>query len=56
MDADKILVLDAGNLVEFDSPANLLKNKGGYLKALVDESNDREKLYEMALGSSYGVR
>jgi len=37
MDVDKILVLDAGNLVEFGSLANLLKKKDGYLKALVDE-------------------
>ncbi|KIJ45712.1 hypothetical protein M422DRAFT_29796 [Sphaerobolus stellatus SS14] len=48
MDSDKILVLDAGSLVEYDSPANLLKQKGGYLKSLVDESGDRETLYAMA--------
>jgi len=52
MDADKIIVLDAGNLVEFDSPSNLLKKKGGYLKSLVDESGDRDKLYEMAKGAA----
>ncbi|GJJ15091.1 hypothetical protein Clacol_009366 [Clathrus columnatus] len=48
MDADKIIVLDAGNMVEFDSPANLLKKSDGYFKSLVDESGDREALYEMA--------
>ncbi|KAF8592008.1 P-loop containing nucleoside triphosphate hydrolase protein [Ramaria rubella] len=48
MDADKILVLDAGNMVEFDSPANLLKKDDGYLKSLVDESGDRDMLYKMA--------
>ncbi|KAF8507383.1 P-loop containing nucleoside triphosphate hydrolase protein [Hysterangium stoloniferum] len=48
MDADKIMVLDAGNMVEFDTPGNLLKKDGGYLKSLVDESGDRTVLYEMA--------
>jgi len=44
MSADKILVLDAGKVVEFDSPAALLK-KGGTFKALVDGSGDRDNLY-----------
>ncbi|KAF9007748.1 P-loop containing nucleoside triphosphate hydrolase protein [Hymenopellis radicata] len=50
MDADKIMVLDAGNLVEFDSPTQLLKNEKGFLRALVDESNDKATLYAMAEG------
>ncbi|TDL13954.1 hypothetical protein BD410DRAFT_757430 [Rickenella mellea] len=48
MDADKILVLDAGKVLEFDSPSELLKKDGGLLKSLVDESGDSEKLYAMA--------
>ncbi|KAH9939278.1 uncharacterized protein BXZ73DRAFT_99482 [Epithele typhae] len=52
MDADKILVLDAGHIVEFGAPAELLKNEQGKLRALVDESGDKEKLYEMAFSSS----
>jgi len=48
MDADKIMVLDAGRIVEFDSPKVLLKNKDGLLRALVEESGDKEALYEMA--------
>ncbi|KAJ6589849.1 P-loop containing nucleoside triphosphate hydrolase protein [Mycena vulgaris] len=48
MDSDKIMVLDAGHIVEFDSPKVLLKNKHGLLRALVDESGDKEALYEMA--------
>ncbi|KAK7461891.1 hypothetical protein VKT23_008323 [Stygiomarasmius scandens] len=48
MDADKIMVLDAGKIVEFDSPKALLQIEGGRLRALVDESNDRDTLYEMA--------
>ncbi|KAJ7069538.1 hypothetical protein C8F01DRAFT_1113104 [Mycena amicta] len=48
MDADKIMVLDAGNIVEYDSPQELLKIQGGKLRALVDESGDKEILYAMA--------
>ncbi|KAJ4477282.1 hypothetical protein J3R30DRAFT_3657757 [Lentinula aciculospora] len=50
MDADKIMVLDAGRIVEYDSPKELLKNKSGHLRALVDESADKEYLYRMAEG------
>ncbi|KAH7907314.1 P-loop containing nucleoside triphosphate hydrolase protein, partial [Hygrophoropsis aurantiaca] len=48
MDADKIMVLDAGKLVEFGNPAELLKNDQGMLRALVDDSSDKDALYEMA--------
>ncbi|KAJ7198849.1 P-loop containing nucleoside triphosphate hydrolase protein, partial [Mycena pura] len=48
MDADKIMVLDAGRIVEFDSPKALLQNKNGMLCALVDESGNKEDLYKMA--------
>ncbi|KAJ7035141.1 P-loop containing nucleoside triphosphate hydrolase protein [Mycena alexandri] len=47
MDADKIMVLDAGQIVEFDSPKVLLQNEHGLLRALVDESGDKEALYQM---------
>ncbi|KAJ7164189.1 hypothetical protein C8R46DRAFT_901348, partial [Mycena filopes] len=47
MDADKIMVLDAGRIVEFDSPKVLLQNEQGLLRALVDESGDKEVLYKM---------
>ncbi|KAI0741249.1 P-loop containing nucleoside triphosphate hydrolase protein [Daedaleopsis nitida] len=48
MDADKIMVLDAGRIAEFGKPSELLKNDKGMLRALVDESGDKEKLYTMA--------
>jgi len=47
MDADKIMVLDAGNVVEFGKPSELLKIEGGKLRALVDESGDKDTLYKM---------
>lgn len=48
MNAQKILVLEAGNMVEFDSPANLLRlEDGGVFKNLVDGSGDKEVLYSL---------
>lgn len=47
MDADKILVLDAGNIVEYDSPAALLVKPSGTFRAMVDGSGDRDALYAM---------
>ncbi|KAE9402019.1 P-loop containing nucleoside triphosphate hydrolase protein [Gymnopus androsaceus JB14] len=52
MDADKIMVLDAGNIVEYGSPNELLKKKSGHFSALVDESVDKEQLYRLAEGHS----
>ncbi|KAL0950659.1 hypothetical protein HGRIS_007445 [Hohenbuehelia grisea] len=47
MDADKIMVLDAGRLVEFDTPQQLLEKENGMFRALVDESGDRDALIAM---------
>lgn len=47
-DSDKIIVLDAGKLSEFDSPRNLLQKKDGLFKSLVDQSGEKEELYRMA--------
>jgi ABC-type multidrug transport system fused ATPase/permease subunit len=48
MDADKIMVLDAGRIVEFGSPIDLLRLDNGVLRSLVDESGEKETLLEMA--------
>lgn len=47
MDADRILLLDEGRILEYDSPSNLLGRKTGEgaFKALVDRSGDREEIY-----------
>ncbi|QRV86038.1 ABC transporter transmembrane region [Ceratobasidium sp. AG-Ba] len=47
-DADKVMVLDEGKILEFDSPAALLHKQGGAFKSLVDRSGDRQTLYKMA--------
>ncbi|KAG7091560.1 hypothetical protein E1B28_010587 [Marasmius oreades] len=49
MDADRIMVLDAGRIVEFDTPRELLNREGGVLKALVEESADKGVLIDMAV-------
>ena len=46
------MVLDGGRLVEFDSPKELLKRDTSLLRALVDESADKDALYAMAEGST----
>ncbi|EJF61844.1 P-loop containing nucleoside triphosphate hydrolase protein [Dichomitus squalens LYAD-421 SS1] len=48
MDSDKIMVLDAGRLVEYDAPSALLERQDGYFRSLVDGSSDRTALYAMA--------
>ena len=42
------MVLDAGRLVEFDTPKNLLKNETGLLRSLVNESDDKDVLLKLA--------
>lgn len=54
MNADKILVLDAGRVVEFDTPQALLAKSDSRFKALVDGSGDREALYELAIKKGQG--
>ncbi|TDL20537.1 P-loop containing nucleoside triphosphate hydrolase protein [Rickenella mellea] len=48
MDSDKIMVLEGGRLMEFDSPKNLLQNDSSLLRALVDESGDSAHLKDLA--------
>lgn len=38
MDSDRILVVDAGNIVEFDHPYLLLKQPNSVLKGMVSET------------------
>ena len=42
------MVLDDGNLVEFDSPASLLELENGFFRALVNKSDDRELLMRVS--------
>ena len=42
------MVLDAGRIVEFDTPRALLENEKSFLRALVEDSADKDTLYAMA--------
>ncbi|KAF8307170.1 hypothetical protein DL93DRAFT_2171840 [Clavulina sp. PMI_390] len=53
MDSDKILVLESGKLVEFDSPIDLLAREESVFRDMVDGSGDREVLRALA-GASNG--
>ncbi|KAF0754251.1 multidrug resistance-associated protein 4-like, partial [Aphis craccivora] len=50
MDSDKILVMNAGTVVEFDHPYILLKNKNGYLYNMVEQTgkNNAQSLHNLA--------
>ena len=50
IDSGRVLVLDAGQLVEFDSPFNLLQNPNGTFHDMVETTGKgmREMLKEIA--------
>ena len=43
MDSDRVLVLDDGNVKEFDDPKKLMKLKGGVFRGMVEASERNEK-------------
>lgn len=51
MDSDKILVLEAGTMVEFDHPYILLKNETGYFYKMVEQTGKAsvEQLHSIAI-------
>eukprot|EP00835_Amoeboradix_gromovi_P004739 NODE_389_length_9467_cov_0.241567.p3 type:complete len:460 gc:universal NODE_389_length_9467_cov_0.241567:3236-1857(-) len=48
IDSDRVLVMDAGRVVEYDSPAALLDKKDGVFRVLVDSSTNPEQLEALA--------
>lgn len=45
LDSDRIMVLEAGNIIEFDTPARLHENTMGAFRKLVDDAGlDFERL------------
>ncbi|KAJ3763696.1 hypothetical protein EV360DRAFT_66088 [Lentinula raphanica] len=50
MEADRIMVLDEGRMVEFDSPRALLEKQTGQFRAMVENASDRSKLLAMVKG------
>ncbi|KIK58410.1 hypothetical protein GYMLUDRAFT_246115 [Collybiopsis luxurians FD-317 M1] len=50
LDSDRIMVLEAGNIVEFGTPTDLLKDRNGKLRALVEDSSDKGALLKLVEG------
>ena len=48
IDFDKVLVLDAGEVKEYDHPHLLLQNEGSIFKGMVEQSGEMEILAELA--------
>eukprot|EP00158_Paraphelidium_tribonemae_P009637 Partr_v1_DN28917_c0_g1_i2_m25279 putative ATP-binding cassette, sub-family C (CFTR MRP), member len=50
IDCDRVLLLDAGEILEFDDPVTLLEKEGGSFKDLVDQTGPAtaQRLYDMA--------
>ncbi|KAJ2658560.1 hypothetical protein IWW48_003965 [Coemansia sp. RSA 1200] len=48
IDYDRILVLDKGNVAEFDTPRRLLENRGGIFRNMCENSGEFEHLYAVA--------
>lgn len=55
VDYDRILVLDQGMIVEFDTPFTLLLKTGGVFKGMVEESGEMSELYEVARQKANGL-
>ena len=52
VDYDKVLVLDAGSVLEYDSPRNLLLRENSSFRKMCEQSADWEELKVLAgLGS-----
>lgn len=45
IDSDRILVLDAGHIVEFDTPQKLFENNEGIFRKLFDETGLSEEAF-----------
>ncbi|KAG0293961.1 hypothetical protein BGZ96_002011 [Linnemannia gamsii] len=48
MDYDRVLVLEEGRVVEFDSPINLITNPSSRFRDMVEKSGECDTLFEMA--------
>ncbi|KAG9076857.1 hypothetical protein FS749_011320, partial [Ceratobasidium sp. UAMH 11750] len=55
IDNDRILVLNAGRVVEFDTPSNLLKKPDGVFHEMCKKSGDYDELLQMAEAKARGT-
>ena len=54
-DFDRILVMSDGKAVEYDTPRNLLAQRGAFWE-MVAQSGDKDRLEEIILGVDMGIR
>ncbi|XP_050079430.1 probable multidrug resistance-associated protein lethal(2)03659 [Anopheles maculipalpis] len=52
LDNDRVLVIDAGQMVEFDSPQKLLQIPDGFFRKLVEEHGQEGKLHSSKMDGS----
>ncbi|KAJ2029065.1 hypothetical protein IWW57_001873, partial [Coemansia sp. S610] len=52
IDYDRVLVLDRGQVAEFDMPWNLLQRDGGVFRSMCEKSGEYEHLVAIAQGKS----
>ncbi|KAJ1719478.1 hypothetical protein LPJ53_005766, partial [Coemansia erecta] len=48
IDYDRVLVLDKGKVVEFDTPSNLLQKSDGIFKGMCEQSGEYDQLVKLA--------
>ncbi|XP_056011170.1 ATP-binding cassette sub-family C member 4-like isoform X2 [Ostrea edulis] len=53
MDSDRVMVLDQGNLVEFNTPFKLLQNENGFFKNLVQQTGKAQAKHLLALAEKH---
>jgi ABC-type antimicrobial peptide transport system ATPase subunit len=51
MDSDRILVLDQGEVAEYDSPSNLLAIENGHFKGMVNAASAAGSMTTSASGN-----
>ena len=56
MDSDRIIVMDAGNAVEFDVPHLLLKKSQGVLRQMVEATGGEADALKSVASSSFRRR
>ncbi len=56
IDYDKVLVLDKGEVIEFDAPWELIQKDGGVFRGMCEMSGDLEGLTEGANKAREGKR
>jgi len=55
IDSDRIMVLEKGKLIEFDTPYHLLNNPNSLFTSLVNENDDAEKLKSIVAEKMHGM-